>query len=66
VELRYDDRVLNMTIRDVAEPAKLFRRRFLVDIATELKDSTAYVGFTASTGGLGAVQDIVNWTWSAN
>jgi serine/threonine protein kinase len=64
VELVYDGRTLNATIRDVAEPAKRFRQRFPVDIPAEVQDTMAYVGFTGGSGGLGAVQDIVNWTWT--
>ncbi|HEY7313737.1 MAG TPA: protein kinase [Gemmataceae bacterium] len=63
VELVYGRGVLKMTIRDAAEPKKTFQRRFNVDIPAEVQETTAYVGFTAGTGGVAAVQDIVNWTW---
>ena len=64
VELVYRNRILDVTIRDVAEPTKVFRRRFTVDIPAQVRDTTAFVGFTGGTGGMGAVQDILTWTWT--
>ena len=35
-----------------------------MDIPGIVQSTTAYVGFTAATGGLGAVQDILDWTYT--
>jgi serine/threonine protein kinase len=63
-ELIYDGRTVRATIRDAAAPARRFRQRFPVNIPGEVQDTTACVGFTGGSGALGAVQDILNWTWT--
>ena len=37
---------------------------YVVDIAATVGASTAFVGFTGATGGLGATQNILNWKFS--
>jgi hypothetical protein len=34
-----------------------------VDIPTAVGGNTAYLGFTAATGGAAATQEILNWTY---
>jgi serine/threonine protein kinase len=63
VQLTYDGKHLILTITDTEEPAKKFRREFAVDIRQEVGAPTAYAGFTAGTGGLSAVQEILTWSW---
>jgi hypothetical protein len=60
------DRPRVLSVQDVAEPAKTFRRRFDVDLPGAVGGPRAYVGFTASTGGMGVVQEILEWTWAAD
>jgi hypothetical protein len=60
--LSYDGTALTLTITDLATNAT-WTQPFDVDIPGTVGGTTAYAGFTASTGGLGAVQKILNWTF---
>ena len=64
VTLAYNGTALTMTITDTKTKAS-FSKSWTIDIPTTVGGSTAYVGFTASTGGLTAVQDVMSWTYSA-
>jgi len=62
VQLNYDGTTLKMTITD-SVTAKSFSASWTVNIPQAIGSSTAYVGFTASTGGSSAVQQVLNWTF---
>ena len=59
----YKDKKLTLTIVDVQDMTKRFSHTFDVDVPAAVHGSTAYVGFTGGTGGAGANQDILTWTW---
>ena len=60
----YDGTTLTMTITDATVPADTFSISFPIDIPTTVGASTAFVGFTAATGGSTATQEIISWTYS--
>ncbi len=62
VLLNYDGTTLKMTVKDTVT-AKSFSASWAINIAQTIGSSTAYVGFTASTGGATAVQEVLNWTF---
>jgi Legume lectin domain/Chitobiase/beta-hexosaminidase C-terminal domain len=64
VRLAYDGTVLTFTITDTAHPAATFSMPFTVDIPSIVGGPTAYVGFTGGTGGLSAVQEILQWNFN--
>ena len=61
----YDGTTLSWTITDTVTGASYSASRVL-DIPATVGGDTAYAGFTAGTGGLTAIQRIVNWTYSVN
>jgi serine/threonine protein kinase len=61
----YKDGKLTLTITDVGDAAKRFTKTFPVDVPATVGGPTAIVGFTGGTGGAGAVQDILSWTWES-
>ena len=61
----YKGKKLTLNIVDAADPAKKFSHTFDVDVPAAVHGLTAYVGFTASTGGANANQDILSWTWQS-
>ena len=63
VHMAYDGAMLTMTITD-AITQQAFSARWLVDIPGAVGATTAYAGFTASTGGATAIQDILYWTFT--
>jgi hypothetical protein len=60
--LSYDGNALTLTITDLATNAS-WTQPFAVDIPTVVGGTTAYVGFTAGSGSMTAVQQILNWTF---
>lgn len=64
VHMTYDGTTLTMTINDVTVPANTFTTSWTVNIPTTVGATTAYVGFTAGTGGNTATQEILNWTYN--
>jgi sugar lactone lactonase YvrE len=60
VELLYDGSTLTLTITDKATHASL-SQPFTVDIAGILGGPTGFAGFTGSTGGKTAVENILDW-----
>jgi hypothetical protein len=62
VQLNYDGATLKMTIKDTVT-AKSFSTSWAINISQTIGSSTAYIGFTASTGGATAVQEVLNWTF---
>lgn len=61
--LQYDGTTLTVTITDMVTAAVKIQT-YTVDIPTLVAGTTARVGFTAATGGEGAFQDIVTWTYT--
>ena len=41
-----------------------FSNQYSVNLSSVLQDQSAYVGFTAGTGGLNATQKVLDWWWS--
>lgn len=64
-KLAYDGKVLTLSLFDTTHPANVFTTQFTVDIPSLVGGSFAYVGFTAGTGGLTAIQEITQWTYTA-
>jgi hypothetical protein len=62
VHMTYDGTTLVMQITDATNSAT-FRKSFPINIPNTVGGSTAYVGFTAGTGGSAAIQDILSWTY---
>jgi len=65
VHMTYDGSNLVMTITD-ATTNGAFTQSWPIDIPGTVGGNTAYVGFTAATGGLTAIQEILNWTYVSN
>jgi hypothetical protein len=64
VHMTYDGTTLAMTITDPTA-GKNFSASWPLNIPTLVGASTAYVGFTAGTGGLSATQEILTWNFAA-
>ena len=66
VHLDYSGVTLTVTITDMSVPAPrpTFTKSYTVDIPAEVGGSTAYVGFTASTGGSTSKQEVLTWTYT--
>lgn len=64
VRITYDGTNLTMTITDTNTNVA-FTRAWPIDIPGTIGRTVGFVGFTGATGGRSAVQDIVNWTYSA-
>jgi hypothetical protein len=60
--LTYDGTTLALTLTDTVTNAT-FMASQAIDIPTTVGNTTAYVGFTAGTGGTVALQDVLNWTY---
>lgn len=58
----YNGTNLFVTLRDLTTGASA-TQTYAVDLVGLVGGSTAHVGFTGATGGLTAVQDILNWTY---
>ena len=63
VQINYDGTNLSMTITDPTANAT-FTHAWPVNISSLVGANTAFAGFTAGTGGLTAIQDIINWTFT--
>ena len=63
VQMSYNGSTLGMTITD-ATTNNSFSTSWRVNIPAVVGSNTAYVGFTAGTGGLTAIQEIVNWSYN--
>jgi hypothetical protein len=59
----YDGTTLKVTITDTSTNA-MASQSYTINIPGAVGGSTAYVGFTAGTGGLTATQDILTWTYT--
>ena len=64
VGVDYDGTTLQVTITDATTQATS-TQSYAVNIPEIVGGPTAYVGFTAATGGLSAVQHVLSWTYTA-
>ena len=62
VDMTYDGGTVSVTITDTVTQASV-SQAYTIDLVSVVGGNVAYVGFTGGTGGLTAVQDIVNWTF---
>jgi len=65
VHMTYNGATLTVTITDTVIPENTFTTSWPINIASTVGTTTAYVGFTGSTGGTAATQDILTWTYSS-
>ena len=65
VHLVYNGTTLSMSITDLVTSAN-WSTSWAINIPATVGANTAYVGFTASTGGLTATQNVLNWTYIVN
>jgi hypothetical protein len=63
--LTYDGATLTLTLTDTVTGA-MFIGSKAIDIPGTVGGNTAFVGFTAGTGGTVSTQSILNWTYAAN
>jgi LysM repeat protein len=63
-QLVYDGTNLTMTLTDTVTNATV-TEVFPVNIPSIVGSSTAYVGFTGGTGGQGATQNVLSWTYAS-
>ena len=63
VQLVYNGTTLAETVTDKSTGA-VFKHTYTVNLASILGSSTAYVGFTGSTGALTSTQNILTWSYS--
>jgi hypothetical protein len=66
VHMSYNGSTLSMTITDANTPSQTFSATWTINIPSTVGANAAYVGFTAGTGGLSAIQDIISWTYTAS
>jgi hypothetical protein len=66
VVMNYNGTTLTMTITDTTNISQAFTTSWQIDIPGTVGGNTAYVGFTAGTGGLTATQEIVTWTYTSS
>ena len=64
VQFTYDGTNLAMTITDTTTNAK-FTQTWPINIPAIVGGNLAYAGFTAGTGGLSSVQNVLSWTLSS-
>lgn len=63
VHVNYDGATLTWTITNSTDSSKSFTTSTSINIPTTIGSTLAYVGFTGSTGGAGAIQEIIRWTF---
>ncbi len=61
----YKDGKLTLLITDAEDAKKRFAAAFDVDVPNAVGDTKAHVGFTGGTGGVGAAQDVLSWSWES-
>lgn len=66
VHMTYDGTTLKMTVSDASIPADTFTTSWTINIPSIVGSSTAYIGFTAGTGGQTATQEIITWTYTSS
>ena len=62
--ISYNGTTLTVTIKDTVTGATA-TQNYTVNIPTVIGSTTAYAGFTGGTGGLTAVQNVLNWSYTA-
>jgi hypothetical protein len=62
--ITYNGTTLNLTITDTVTSAT-WSRAFPINIPATVGGNTAYVGFTAATGSIASIQQILNWSYVA-
>jgi hypothetical protein len=62
--ITYDGTTLTLTLTDTVNTSQTFTASWPVNIPSIVGANTAFVGFTAGTGGLTATQEILTWTYS--
>jgi hypothetical protein len=62
--IAYDGTTLTLVLTDTVT-SRSFTKSLPIDIPSIVGSGTAYVGFTAATGGLTMTSNILNWTLSA-
>jgi hypothetical protein len=65
VQITYNGTTLTMTITD-STASKTFTTSWPVNIPQTIGGNTAFIGFTAGTGGDTAIQNIKTWTFTSN
>jgi hypothetical protein len=61
--ISYNGVELLETVTDI-DTRKVFKRAYPVNLEETLGGKTALAGFTAGTGELSAIQDVLDWSWS--
>jgi len=64
VHMTYDGTMLTMTITDTVTNAT-FTNSWTIDIPGTVGGNSAFVGFTAGTGGQTATQEVITWTYGS-
>ena len=62
-QIAYDGTTLTVTILDTVTRASV-TQSYTVDIPSVIGSPTAYVGFTGGSGGKGALQEILKWSYT--
>ncbi len=62
VHMTYDGSTLSMVLTDTVTQQS-FSNSWPIDIPATVGGTTAYVGFTAASGGAGSIQEVLNWTF---
>ena len=63
-QLNYNGTTLTVVITDTVTNASA-TQSYTVNIPSIIGGTTGYVGFTGGSGGLTAIQDILNWNYSS-
>jgi hypothetical protein len=63
VHMSYDGTTLSMSITDANNAALRYNTSWTINIPSTVGGNTAWVGFTAGTGGATAIQEILTWTY---
>jgi hypothetical protein len=66
VHMTYDGTTLKWTVTDANNPSQTFSTSQVINIPATVGGNTAYVGFTGGTGGLTAIQEVLNWTYASS
>ena len=66
VHITYDGTTLKMTITDASASSDTFSASWPINIPATVGGNTAYIGFTAGTGGSTAIQEVISWTFTTN
>ncbi len=64
--ISYDGTTLTTTVVDESNSSNTYSNSLAINLDTALNARTAYVGFTAATGGAVSTQRILDWNYSGN